>query len=96
MNAVKNNTFNHFSENFIYTYFKTVITCAKQFSFYVCKHYLKLMGHCAFFSLVQELQELKQEKKQLQQKCEQQEQTLQEMGLHLSQSVYPEVLLIAS
>lgn len=37
--------------------------------------------------VVQELQELKQEKKQLQQKCEQQEQTLQEMGLHLSQSV---------
>ncbi|XP_017282174.1 RUN and FYVE domain-containing protein 1 [Kryptolebias marmoratus] len=33
-----------------------------------------------------ELQELKQEKKQLQQKCELQEQTLQEMGLHLSQS----------
>lgn len=36
----------------------------------------------------QELQELKQEKQQLQQKCEQQEQALQEMGLHLSQSVY--------
>lgn len=35
----------------------------------------------------QELQELKQEKQQLQQKCEQQEQALQEMGLHLSQSV---------
>uniref|UniRef100_A0A1A8RAX2 RUN and FYVE domain containing 1 n=1 Tax=Nothobranchius rachovii TaxID=451742 RepID=A0A1A8RAX2_9TELE len=36
--------------------------------------------------LQMELQELKHEKKQLQQKCEQQEQTLQEMGLHLSQS----------
>lgn len=36
----------------------------------------------------QELQELKQEKQQLQQKCEQQEQALQEMGLHLSQSVH--------
>lgn len=36
----------------------------------------------------QELQELKQEKQQLQQRCEQQEQALQEMGLHLSQSVY--------
>uniref|UniRef100_A0A7N8XPW6 RUN and FYVE domain containing 1 n=1 Tax=Mastacembelus armatus TaxID=205130 RepID=A0A7N8XPW6_9TELE len=34
-----------------------------------------------------ELQNLKQEKKQLQQTCEQQEQALQEMGLHLSQSV---------
>ncbi|XP_008418168.1 RUN and FYVE domain-containing protein 1 [Poecilia reticulata] len=33
-----------------------------------------------------ELQDLKMEKKQLQQRCEQQEQTLQEMGLHLSQS----------
>ncbi|KAK5611818.1 hypothetical protein CRENBAI_009520 [Crenichthys baileyi] len=33
-----------------------------------------------------ELQDLKKEKKQLQQRCEQQEQTLQEMGLHLSQS----------
>lgn len=38
-------------------------------------------------SMVQELQELKQEKQQLQQTCEQQEQALQEMGLHLSQSV---------
>ncbi|XP_047209696.1 RUN and FYVE domain-containing protein 1 [Girardinichthys multiradiatus] len=33
-----------------------------------------------------ELQDLKKEKKQLQQRCEQQEHTLQEMGLHLSQS----------
>lgn len=33
-----------------------------------------------------ELQDLKTEKQQLQQRCEQQEQTLQEMGLHLSQS----------
>ncbi|XP_027864532.1 RUN and FYVE domain-containing protein 1 [Xiphophorus couchianus] len=33
-----------------------------------------------------ELQDLKMEKKQLQQRCEQQEQALQEMGLHLSQS----------
>ncbi|XP_035982861.1 RUN and FYVE domain-containing protein 1 isoform X2 [Fundulus heteroclitus] len=33
-----------------------------------------------------ELQDLRKEKKQLQQKCELQEQTLQEMGLHLSQS----------
>lgn len=33
-----------------------------------------------------ELEELKQEKQQLQQICEQQEQALQEMGLHLSQS----------
>nr|XP_019936609.1 PREDICTED: RUN and FYVE domain-containing protein 1-like [Paralichthys olivaceus] len=33
-----------------------------------------------------ELQELKQEKQQLQQTCVQQEQALQEMGLHLSQS----------
>uniref|UniRef100_A0AAQ6IW15 RUN and FYVE domain containing 1 n=1 Tax=Anabas testudineus TaxID=64144 RepID=A0AAQ6IW15_ANATE len=32
------------------------------------------------------LQDLKQEKQQLQQTCEQQEQALQEMGLHLSQS----------
>lgn len=38
--------------------------------------------------LVQELQDLKQEKQLLQQKCEQQEQALQEMGLHLSQSVF--------
>lgn len=37
--------------------------------------------------LLQELQDLKQEKQQLQLKCEQQEQALQEMGLHLSQSV---------
>lgn len=37
--------------------------------------------------LVQELQDLKTEKKQLQQRCEQQEQALQEMGLHLSQLV---------
>ncbi len=36
---------------------------------------------------LQELQDLKQEKQQLQQTCEQQEQALQEMGLHLSQSV---------
>lgn len=35
----------------------------------------------------QELRSLKEEKQQLQQKCELQEQTLQEMGLHLSQSV---------
>ncbi|XP_057706064.1 RUN and FYVE domain-containing protein 1 isoform X2 [Corythoichthys intestinalis] len=34
-----------------------------------------------------ELQDLKQEKQQLQELCEQQEQALQEMGLHLSQSV---------
>ncbi|KAL7395579.1 hypothetical protein ABVT39_019633 [Epinephelus coioides] len=34
-----------------------------------------------------ELQDLKHEKQQLQQTCEQQEQALQEMGLHLSQSV---------
>ncbi|XP_029021485.1 RUN and FYVE domain-containing protein 2 [Betta splendens] len=33
-----------------------------------------------------ELQDLKQEKQQLQETCEQQEQALQEMGLHLSQS----------
>ncbi|KAM9849439.1 RUN and FYVE domain-containing protein 1 [Aulostomus maculatus] len=33
-----------------------------------------------------ELQDLKREKQQLQQTCEQQEQALQEMGLHLSQS----------
>ncbi|CAL8355879.1 unnamed protein product [Merluccius merluccius] len=33
-----------------------------------------------------ELKDLKQEKTQLQQRCEQQEQALQEMGLHLSQS----------
>ncbi|KAK7922105.1 hypothetical protein WMY93_009007 [Mugilogobius chulae] len=33
-----------------------------------------------------EMQDLKQEKQQLQQICEQQEQALQEMGLHLSQS----------
>uniref|UniRef100_A0A3P9KEA8 RUN and FYVE domain containing 1 n=1 Tax=Oryzias latipes TaxID=8090 RepID=A0A3P9KEA8_ORYLA len=33
-----------------------------------------------------ELHELKQEKQQLQERCEQQEQALQEMGLHLSQS----------
>lgn len=36
---------------------------------------------------VQELQDLKHEKQQLRQTCEQQEQALQEMGLHLSQSV---------
>lgn len=41
----------------------------------------------SYGSTLQELQELKQEKQQLQQKCEQQEQALQEMGLHLSQSV---------
>uniref|UniRef100_A0AAX7T1U5 RUN and FYVE domain containing 1 n=1 Tax=Astatotilapia calliptera TaxID=8154 RepID=A0AAX7T1U5_ASTCA len=35
---------------------------------------------------LQGLHSLKQEKQQLQQKCEQQEQALQEMGLHLSQS----------
>lgn len=44
----------------------------------------------------QELQSLKEEKQQLQQKCELQEQTLQEMGLHLSQSVLPSVLFITS
>lgn len=33
-----------------------------------------------------ELHDLKKEKQQLQQTCEQQEQALQEMGLHLSQS----------
>lgn len=42
---------------------------------------------------VQELQGLKQEKKELQQKCEQQEQALQEMGLHLSQLVLMFLLL---
>ncbi|KAG5853446.1 RUN and FYVE domain-containing protein 1 [Anguilla anguilla] len=36
--------------------------------------------------LQKELQELQQEKKQLQTTCEEQEQALQEMGLHLSQS----------
>ncbi|TNM98783.1 RUN and FYVE domain-containing protein 1 [Takifugu flavidus] len=36
--------------------------------------------------LHEELRSLKEEKQQLQQKCELQEQTLQEMGLHLSQS----------
>lgn len=41
----------------------------------------------SFEPALQELQELKQEKQQLQQTCEQQEQALQEMGLHLSQSV---------
>lgn len=41
--------------------------------------------HCGLME--QELRSLKREKQQLQQKCEQQEQTLQEMGLHLSQSV---------
>lgn len=49
-----------------------------------------------FFScglLVQELQELKQEKQQLQQICEQQEQALQEMGLHLSQLVTFELVV---
>lgn len=44
----------------------------------------------------QELQSLKEEKQQLQQKCELQEQTLQEMGLHLSQSVLPSVLFSTS
>lgn len=37
--------------------------------------------------MVQEVQDLKHEKRQLQQTCGQQEQALQEMGLHLSQSV---------
>lgn len=36
---------------------------------------------------LQELLDLQQEKKQLQQTCEEQEQALQEMGLHLSQLV---------
>lgn len=45
--------------------------------------------------VVKELRSLKQEKQQLQQKCELQEQTLQEMGLHLSQSV-PLSLLLTS
>lgn len=43
--------------------------------------------HCGLME--QELRSLKEEKQQLQQKCELQEQTLQEMGLHLSQSVLP-------
>lgn len=43
--------------------------------------------HCGVMG--QELRSLKEEKQQLQQKCELQEQTLQEMGLHLSQSVLP-------
>lgn len=46
-----------------------------------------LFSFSSYGSTLQELQELKQEKQQLQQKCEQQEQALQEMGLHLSQSV---------
>lgn len=37
---------------------------------------------------LQELLDLQQEKKQLQQTCEEQEQALQEMGLHLSQLVF--------
>lgn len=51
------------------------------------------MQYCDVMMLVscelmtQELQDMKQEKQQLQQTCEQQEQALQEMGLHLSQSV---------
>lgn len=43
-----------------------------------------------------ELRSLKEEKHQLQQKCELQEQTLQEMGLHLSQSVLLSLLFINS
>lgn len=43
-----------------------------------------------------ELRSLKVEKQQLQQKCELQEQTLQEMGLHLSQSVLLSLLFINS
>lgn len=43
-----------------------------------------------------ELRSLKEEKQQLQQKCELQEQTLQEMGLHLSQSVLLSLLFINS
>lgn len=43
-----------------------------------------------------ELRHLKTEKQQLQQKCELQEQTLQEMGLHLSQSVLLSLLFINS
>lgn len=39
---------------------------------------------------------MKEEKQQLQKKCEQQEQTLQEMGLHLSQSVLPSLLSTSS
>lgn len=39
---------------------------------------------------------MKVEKQQLQQKCELQEQTLQEMGLHLSQSVLLSLLFINS
>lgn len=44
----------------------------------------------------QELRSLKEEKQQLQQKCELQEQTLQEMGLHLSQSVLLPLLVTNS
>ena len=44
---------------------------------------------------MQELQDLKQEKQRLQQRCEQQEQALQEMGLHLSQSVFPAVFFFS-
>lgn len=48
---------------------------------------MTFFSFASYGSTLQELQELKQEKQQLQQKCEQQEQALQEMGLHLSQSV---------
>lgn len=44
----------------------------------------------------QELRSLKEEKQQLQHKCELQEETLQEMGLHLSQSVLLPLLVINS
>lgn len=54
------------------------------------QHVITASSWCLFsYELMdQELQELKQEKQQLQQRCEQQEQALQEMGLHLSQSVH--------
>uniref|UniRef100_A0A3Q2T153 RUN and FYVE domain containing 1 n=1 Tax=Fundulus heteroclitus TaxID=8078 RepID=A0A3Q2T153_FUNHE len=42
-----------------------------------------------------ELQDLRKEKKQLQQKCELQEQTLQEMGLHLSQLLRKTFLILS-
>uniref|UniRef100_A0A8C1KJT7 RUN and FYVE domain containing 1 n=1 Tax=Cyprinus carpio TaxID=7962 RepID=A0A8C1KJT7_CYPCA len=41
-----------------------------------------------------ELLDLRQEKKQLQQLCEEQEQALQEMGLHLSQYIYIYIYII--
>ena len=57
---------------------------------------MQTLSHVYCRLVGKELQSLKKEKQQLQQKCELQEQTLQEMGLHLSQSVLLSLLFKSS